>query len=208
MHSAPIGIAAGSDGNLWFAQAGAASIGEVVLVGPTPIPAPAPTPAPPGGGPAPSITSGTGDPAPTPSASAGATNAAVGPTVVVGEEVVTAGKGKHQHLVGFQLDFNKPLDAASAQDPANYTVVQQKKQGHKLVSHPVAFRAVYDATDHSVQLVLKGRPKFARGGRIVVDPTSAAAIGAAADAQVASAAPTGTKSAIAIAILPRARGLG
>jgi hypothetical protein len=91
---------------------------------------------------------------------------------VVGEQILTAGKGRHQHVVGFQLDFNQALDASAAQDPANYNVDRRVNHGHPLVSRQVAFRAVYTPGTRSVQLLLTHRPRFAHGGRIVVDPNS------------------------------------
>ncbi len=37
-----------------------------------------------------------------------------------------------------------------------------------MIGQPVAFGAAYDATSRSVTLTLAGRPKFAKGGRLVV----------------------------------------
>ena len=75
---------------------------------------------------------------PAPGGSSSPTSGSPGPALptLTGKQVVTAGKGKHKQVIGFQLDFNAPLNAAAAQDPSNYTVVQQTKHGHKTVSRP------------------------------------------------------------------------
>ena len=117
---------------------------------------------------------------------------------------MTVGKGKHKHVVGFQLDFNTPLNAAAAQDTANYSVVQQTNHGHKTVSHPVAFRAVYDATNNSVQLLLKGRAKLAQGGKVVVDPNSSAMIADARELRPAIVRGGNPATTIVITVLPGA----
>jgi hypothetical protein len=78
--------------------------------------------------------------------------------------------------VGFQLDFNLPLNAAAAQDPASYAVLETSKHGRKSTSRPVRFQAVYNASNHSVQLRLIGRPRFAQGGRITVSAAASSGI--------------------------------
>ena len=115
-----------------------------------------------------------GTPAPGGSSSQTSDSQALALPTLTGKQLVTTGKGKHKHVIGFQLNFNAPLNAAAAQDASDYTVVQHTKHGHKTISRPVAFRAVYNASSDSVQLLLKGRPKFAQGGKIVVNPTSPA----------------------------------
>ena len=128
--------------------------------------------------------------------------------VITAEQVVTAGKGKHKHVVGFQLQFNTPLDAGSATDPANYSVVQQTKHGRSMASHPVAFRAFYNPTTDSVQILLRGRPRFAHGGTIIVNPKAPTAIAQAAHARLSSqdgATPVSTTTIIIV--LPGARGV-
>jgi hypothetical protein len=94
------------------------------------------------------------------------------------------------------------LSAAAALDPANYMVVKQMKHGHKMVTHRLAFRAVYDAVTDSVQLVLKGRPKLSRGDRIVVSPTSRST----SSASPSSIDSAGMTSGITITILPKSGG--
>ena len=60
------------------------------------------------------------------------------------------------------------MDPARAMSLANYELTQAQRRGRKLVSQPVPFRAAYDATAHRVTLTLAGRPKFTKGGRLVV----------------------------------------
>ena len=121
--------------------------------------------------------------------------------------MVTHGKGHHAHVVGFQLDFSEALNATAAQDPANYTVVRQTKHGRKLIARPLAFRAVYNAEGDSVQLMLSGRAKFARGGQIVVNPNSSGAIADVFASRLAAANGGEPVPTTRIVILRRAHGL-
>jgi hypothetical protein len=132
-------------------------------------------------------------------------DASVGP-LVVGEQAITAGRGKHKHVVGFQIDFNGPLNAQAAQNPANYSVVRQVMHGRKLVSHHVAFRALYNSATDSVQLTLNGPPKFSLGGRIVVNATSPGTLASASQARPAHAAGGTPAATITITVLPGALG--
>jgi hypothetical protein len=63
----------------------------------------------------------------------------------------------------------EPDRAASA---ANYTLVQFQRRRRQLVAQPVAVRAAYDAATRRVTLTLAGKPKFARGGKLLVLGTS------------------------------------
>ena len=56
------------------------------------------------------------------------------------------------------------MDPARAADAANYTLTQFRRRGRQLVARPVAVRAAYDATAHSVTLTLAGRPEVRRRG--------------------------------------------
>ena len=209
--SAPTEMAACSDGNVWFLESGKGSLGVVMLATNNPVADPPSSGT--GGGP------GAGQPSPaipgTTSGSAVAnsstTSAPGEPTAaapeLVGEQVVRTGKGRRAHVVGFQLDFSEPLNVTAAQDSANYTVVEQAKHGRKLVSHPLAFHAVYDASSRSVRLILAGRPKFARGGRIVVAPNSSGTIAAVASARITGADGGNPMATVSLVILPGARGV-
>jgi streptogramin lyase len=90
------------------------------------------------------------------------------PPTVVAEKALFAGKGRSRHLVGFELDFSRAMDPARVTSPANYALTQSLRRGRQLVVQPVDFRAAYDAPSHSVTLTLIGKPKFARGGKLVV----------------------------------------
>jgi streptogramin lyase len=95
------------------------------------------------------------------------TGGAVPPTIV-GEEVLLAGKGRHRRVVGYELDFSTAMDPTRAASTSGYTLVQLQRRGRKLGTRPVAFEAAYDATANSVRLTLSGRPRFAKGGQLVV----------------------------------------
>jgi hypothetical protein len=86
-------------------------------------------------------------------------------------------------------------------------VVQRTKHGHKTVARPVAFRAVYNASSDSVQLLLKGRPKFAQGGQIVVNPTSTGAIADASGGPLTSEESNTPIATTTFTVLPGARGV-
>ena len=88
--------------------------------------------------------------------------------MIVTEKVLFAGKGRHRHVAGYQLDFSTALDPVRATSLADYELTQTLRHGRKLIAQPVAFRAAYDATARSVTLTLAGRPKFTKGGRLVV----------------------------------------
>ena len=90
---------------------------------------------------------------------------------IIGEKVLTVGKGKHKHIVGFQLSFSEPLDASSADNPANYTIIQTMKHSRATVARAVRFRALYNRTTQSVKLMVPGKPRFAGGGSLVVRAT-------------------------------------
>jgi streptogramin lyase len=92
---------------------------------------------------------------------------AVPPTIVT-EKVIFAGKGRHKRVVGYELDFSTAMDPTRAASVVNYTLSQFQRRGGQLVSSPVTFMAAYDATAHDVTLTLVGKPKFVKGGKLVV----------------------------------------
>src|SRR5262249_17916350 len=139
--AAPVGMASGPDGNLWFTESGAASLGAVLLA-PSAVTTPTPT----------GVGSGVQDPTSAPSSSIAA-------RVVVGGQVLIVGKGRHRHVAGYRLAFNEPLDAAAAQDPANYAVLVREVRDRAQVARPVTFRADYDPATDSVELLLRSRPR-------------------------------------------------
>jgi virginiamycin B lyase len=90
------------------------------------------------------------------------------PLAIVGEHPVFAGRGKHRHVVGFQLVFNNAVDASIAQNSTNYTLTQNVKHGRQKAVQAIRLRAVYDASTDAVDLLLVGRPKFTTGGQLAV----------------------------------------
>jgi uncharacterized protein (TIGR03118 family) len=91
---------------------------------PTPMPTPAPTPSP-----------------------------ATAPALASEQRLFT-GNGRKHKLVGFQLNFNGPLDGISAQSAGNYQVVQPGR-GKKAHSKAVTVLAAsYNAGNNSVTLTL------------------------------------------------------
>jgi virginiamycin B lyase len=100
----------------------------------------------------------------------------VQPPVIVGEKVLYAGKGRRRHVVGFELDFSKSLDATRAENVANYTLTQSLRRRRALVAQPLSLQAAYNAMSRSVTLMLTGRARFAAGGRLVVSAQSPAGV--------------------------------
>ncbi len=90
------------------------------------------------------------------------------PPTIVTETALFAGKGRRRHVVAFELDFSTAMDPTRATSIANYTLRQFQRRGRQLVTQPVTFRAAYNATTHSVTLTLAGKPKFTKGGQLVV----------------------------------------
>jgi hypothetical protein len=112
-----------------------------------------------------------------------ATTVVVGPSVpavVVGQQPVFQRKlnkkGKpvgKAVLSGFTLEFGTPLEASTANDPANFRVdtLTTKKVKKKIeqVLHPIAgFRVSYDAADDAVTITLGRAEKFPTGGQVTV----------------------------------------
>ena len=97
------------------------------------------------------------------------------PTIVA-EQALLVGKGRHEHVAGFVLDFNMALDPASAQDVANYSVSRTVMDHGKLMARRVRIRAAYDPSAKTVLLTFGGRLAFARGGLIVVNAASPSGI--------------------------------
>jgi hypothetical protein len=110
-------------------------------------------------------------------ASAVATSVTVTPPpTITGEQVLTTGKGKHKMSIGFELFFSAPLDASRAGNPANYTVTQTVKHGHKTSVKPVAIRAAFNSAANSVGLFVIGSAPFTYGGQIVVNASASSGI--------------------------------
>ena len=98
------------------------------------------------------------------------------PPAIVGEQILTAGQGKHTHLVGFELIFNEALDVSRARRAANYIVTQTEKVGHAVVTRRVKLHAEYAPASNAVNLILSGRPTFGLGGQIDVNASPPAGV--------------------------------
>jgi virginiamycin B lyase len=134
------------------------------------------------------------------------TVASTTPPSITREVVLTAGKGRRKHVVGFKLSFNAPLNPASAANAANYEVTKTTKRRREKSVVPIHLQVAYDATDETVSLMLAGRPRFTQGGQIVVSgvpPTGVA--GASGDYLAGSGGTPGSEGIFRI--LPNARGV-
>ena len=95
------------------------------------------------------------------------------PPTIIGEKVLTSGKGKHKKSIGFELFFSTALDPSRAQNAANYIVTQTVKHGRKTSAKPVDSRLVYNSSTQSVSLIVAGKAPFTLGGQIVVNASDA-----------------------------------
>ena len=142
----------------------------------------------------------------------------VSPPTIIGEQALFTRKLNKKHkpvgkpvLAGFVLDFSTAMDPATAGNAANYQVdwMSTKRIKRKTVQvlHPVPIRAVYNAVDQSVSLLLSGKQAFAQGGQITVIAAPpggvTSALGVLLDGNdEGQAGDNGT-----FTILPRARGI-
>jgi plastocyanin len=74
----------------------------------------------------------------------------------VSEMRMTAGKGAHKKVVGFNLFFtpNNALNSGIAQDPSHYTVTQPGKKKNGPPAHVAVNMAMYNPSNNSVMLML------------------------------------------------------
>jgi hypothetical protein len=99
---------------------------------------------------------------------AGGSSMPSGTPTITGETVLTVGRGRHRQVVGLRLSFNQPLDAATARNPANYTVIETTSHSRAAAVRGLRVRIVYNRRTHSVKLILPGKPNFSGGGSLVV----------------------------------------
>jgi hypothetical protein len=113
---------------------------------------------------------------------------------------VLKGHGKHVkktiRFAGFVLKLNESVNAATAQDRANYRVLQAVKKGRKTIEQPVGFQVSYDPSTTSVDITLSGKPAFAAGGEIVVTA-----------AGITDLSGNSLAGSTTFAILPKAKGI-
>jgi hypothetical protein len=96
--------------------------------------------------------------------------------VITGEQIRLAGKSSHHRVVGFELSFSEPLNAARAKNAANYIVTQTVKHRRKTVTQRVKLRVEFKPGADTVSLVLSSRASFALGGQLVVNASSPSGI--------------------------------
>src|SRR5262249_53086583 len=98
-----------------------------------------------------------------------------------------------------------------AQDVANFTVTQlliRKVKRHRTtVGQPIPVRVTYDDSAHSVSLFLTGRPRFARGGQIVVNDSPPTGLTGVAGDYLDGSGTGVPGSNGTFTILPKGRGL-
>src|SRR5262249_47070076 len=94
--------------------------------------------------------------------------AATRPIRLATEKVLTAGKGKAKHAIGFQIDLAKVLDRNRARDGANGNVTRTARQAGKIAARPVGLSIDYNSSAGSASLMLTGMATISRGGQIVV----------------------------------------
>src|SRR5262249_20114812 len=100
-----------------------------------------------------------------------------------------------------------PLDASRAQDVANYIVVQAVRHRRRMMTRPVGFKAVYNASKNSVQLLFTGRPRFAQGGQIILNESWPGGLTDASGASLAVGNPSAVQGNMVITIGPKASGI-
>ncbi len=78
------------------------------------------------------------------------------------ESVVFAGKGKHRHVAGFQLDFSEALDAKCAGAAANYILSRTVHEKGRSLALSVPFRVVQNAAAETRRIAVATSDHFCR----------------------------------------------
>ena len=126
---------------------------------------------------------------------------------MVSERLVTAGKGANRHVAGIVLTFSAPLDPATAQNAANYTVTQLAKNGRAKVAKAIRLHAVYNHASNTVRLTFAGKPRFIAGGQLVVVSSSSNGITSSSGTHLEGNTGTIPGADGVYKILPDARGI-
>ena len=129
--------------------------------------------------------------------------------LVVTERLVTAGKpGANRRVAGLAvLTFSAPLDPATAQNAASYTVTQQTKNGRAKAAKAIRLRAVYNHASNIVRLTLAGKPRFIAGGQLVVIGSNPRGITSSSGMHLEGNTGTGPGADGLYTILPQASGI-
>ncbi len=129
----------------------------------------------------------------------------VGP-VVLGEQLVMAGKGKNRYVAGIVLTFSSALDPATARNASNYTVVQTTAARTKVVK-PIRLHAAYRPGNNKVKLSLAGKPRFTAGGQLLVVASGPTGVSSATGVSLEGNTGDTPGANAVFMILPRARGI-
>jgi hypothetical protein len=89
--------------------------------------------------------------------------------ILTSDHLIMAGKGKGRYVAGIALSFSTPLEAATARNSANYTVIQATSGGRAKAVQAVRLRALYKTASKTVRLTFAGKPRFVAGGQLIVN---------------------------------------
>ncbi len=93
------------------------------------------------------------------------------PVFIGAEELLSLGRGKKEHLKGFEIAFAADLDS-TAEKALRYSITQLMQKGRWLKPVKVNFTTRYNSSGRFVDLLVAGRPKFLHGGQIVITSPS------------------------------------
>jgi hypothetical protein len=127
--------------------------------------------------------------------------------IVVGETLEMAGHRGSRYVAGIVLTFSSPLDVATAQNAANYTVTQMGTNGRAKAVKAIRLHAIYSAALKRVTLRLAGKPRFAAGGQLVVVGSGPAGIASASGVQLEGNTGSNPGANGLYMILPNGRGI-
>jgi hypothetical protein len=92
----------------------------------------------------------------------------VPPPTITSDRVLIAGSGAERHVVGFQLHFSGPLDPSTASKAKNYEVARLVRRGKRDIALRLRVKVIYNAKKDRIDVLLKHRTSFLRGGKLVV----------------------------------------
>ncbi len=127
--------------------------------------------------------------------------------VVLGEQLVTAGKGKNKYVSGIVITFSSALDPATAQNASNFTVIQTTKGRRASAAKAIRLHARYKPASNTVKLTLLGRPRFAAGGQLVLNAANPGGLASPAGVALEGNSGVSPGSNGLYEILPNGRGM-